>query len=138
MTVATRVEYDELEYRNDHLYYLDGELFSGVGYEEDQGVLVCEIHFLDGKQHGPATDYYPDGKRRGVTPYRNGLKHGVEQEWSDSGELIEENTLEFDVLMQSKKRNREGSLETVFLRSPDDPLYRKVERLRSSEARVSA
>ncbi|MEE8575611.1 MAG: hypothetical protein V3T30_09380, partial [Thermodesulfobacteriota bacterium] len=55
---------------------------------DDDGNLVAEAHFLNGKQHGKATLYYPDGSKLDESEYRDGELNGEGRGWNREGILL--------------------------------------------------
>jgi antitoxin component YwqK of YwqJK toxin-antitoxin module len=131
---SIRVLYDDIDYTDDDLYVYDGKPFTGIGFEiEQDGTVVSELEFVQGKLHGMSRGFYSSGQLEEETPYVNGLKHGVEREWFESGVLRREAILEFDVLMRSKVWNEEGKLIHEEERPPDDHLYKLVMARRTAK-----
>lgn len=119
--MTIEVLYDDLDYSNDCVYLLQGKPFSGVGVQRtDNGSLVCEVPFSDGKEHGVAREYFPSGKVKSETPYFRGVAHGVEREWHENGRLKTENHNEFGILMEATKWSVDGVVEEHFVRDPKD------------------
>ena len=58
-----RVPNSALDYDADLVYRYLGSPFTGIGYEESQhgAVALSEIRYVDGQQHGIASDWFPTG-----------------------------------------------------------------------------
>jgi antitoxin component YwqK of YwqJK toxin-antitoxin module len=65
---------------------LDGTPFSGYAIEHEGSTLRRRTPLLDGREHGLAEAWYPNGVRRYARTYVNGLREGVHYGfWSDGG-----------------------------------------------------
>ena len=63
------------------------DVIVGVRYYDANGALLREIPLRDCKAHGTVF-YFDKGKVHWTEPYRNGLVHGVSEQWAADGELI--------------------------------------------------
>ena len=59
-----------------------------VEYAEN-GAVISEGTYRDGKEHGLWRDYYPDGKVAAEGTYEAGLEHGVWRFWDELGRVRE-------------------------------------------------
>ena len=125
------VSYDDLDYSDDCLYLLKGNRFTGIAVQRDNdGRLVCEGKFLDGKEHGVALEYFSSGRVKREMPYYMGVKHGVWREWHPNGKLKTESQIEFDILMESRCWNELGRLDEHFVRDPADEFAKIASEMR--------
>ncbi|NIO34767.1 MAG: hypothetical protein GTO26_07260 [Planctomycetales bacterium] len=49
-----------------------------------------EVHFVEGRQHGKAAEWYENGKLRNEVEFRNGKRHGRAAQWDERGNLVNE------------------------------------------------
>lgn len=68
---------------------LQGILFDGIGYEEDQatGQILALTGFWQGKLHGPQRTWSANGQMESEEYNRYGGLHGPVREWDESGRL---------------------------------------------------
>jgi len=127
MTQNTEIKYDDLDYTSEGLFLLNGQPFTGVTIDRnDHGVKIGEVSFLNGREHGVARSWYPNGRPRTEGPYVHGETHGVVKEWFDDGALKSETVCEFGVPMRWEKRDRGANVIEVFERPSTDVLYQNV------------
>jgi hypothetical protein len=128
------VAYDDLDYMPDGLFLLNGRPFSGVTIDRgSDGQKVCEVPFVNGREHGIARSWYPDGRLKGESPYKNGMLHGTRREFYEDGSLESEEELEFGILLRKTVRDRQGQIVETFEREPSDVLYQNVLRFRAGD-----
>lgn len=77
----------------DFIYYETIAMYNAVNRTHYQNVdksvfVVGKGSFIDGKQEGVWLSFYPDGKLRTQTTYKNGLKEGPYAEYKPSGWVI--------------------------------------------------
>lgn len=69
-------------------YYLAGKLV-GHRYWDEEGELYLEYGIKNGKKHGREYYFcYPHGQPDEMTPYRNGLPHGIAMQFNQRGEIL--------------------------------------------------
>lgn len=56
------------------------------------GQPYSTVHYVNGKPHGAAVWYYPDGSKELEGAYVNGEQHGLWKSWHPNGQLHYENT----------------------------------------------
>jgi antitoxin component YwqK of YwqJK toxin-antitoxin module len=66
----------DLDFDEDLIYAYRGELFTGIGYEESEGLRISEIHYVNGRREGVARGWYADGSLCEETSYRQNVLHG--------------------------------------------------------------
>ncbi|MGJ8593427.1 MAG: toxin-antitoxin system YwqK family antitoxin [Aquaticitalea sp.] len=100
---------------NNGLYYLKGELYSGVVYKEQKGFQVKTYSsVLNGKLYGTYRSYYSNGKPYEIRSYKNNLSVGKQRGyWEDTG------ILKFEYNYYNEKR--EGLQKSWF--SDGTPAY---------------
>lgn len=59
------------------------DLLAGNGQKMAQGV------FVDGKQHGPSTEWYENGRKAGEGAWEGGSQHGFCTYWHPNGQKME-------------------------------------------------
>ena len=53
---------------------------------KENGQLLSEINYQDGKRHGIAKDYYKDGNIHNIINYQNGIKNGISKVFYENGQ----------------------------------------------------
>lgn len=66
----------------------------------DEGSLIAEHEYKDGKLHGMLRIWHLNGKVRTQAFYLNGKKEGTEINWNESGELISSSLYQDDLLIR--------------------------------------
>ena len=89
-----RLLYDELINKgtNDKpTMYFEGKLFTGVGFDVyDNGDLVWEANYEDGKLDGLYQSWYDNGQLFFEVNYKDGYEDGLAQYWYSDGGLDKE------------------------------------------------
>src|SRR4029453_3133016 len=81
--------YDDLQYEG--IFYYAGKPYTGRAVELfPDGTLSCELNFKDGKEHGSVRTWYRAGHLRVEECYEMCIKHGIQREWDESGNLVSE------------------------------------------------
>jgi antitoxin component YwqK of YwqJK toxin-antitoxin module len=125
-----RIPDSELEFDNDLTYTANGELFTGIGYEDVPGRGLSEVSYRDGLQDGPARDYYPSGRLKGESHHRENTLHGVSRDFDPEGNLLNESLYEYGILVRSTQWDSSGRVLEEKAIDPDSPNYRLLERHR--------
>jgi hypothetical protein len=94
---ATRVPDEQLDIDPDLTCRYRGELFSGIAYEETNGVL-SEIQYVLGRQHGAARDWASTGQILAETHYYDNTLHGWDRRFDTRGQITEERLFEYGIL----------------------------------------
>jgi antitoxin component YwqK of YwqJK toxin-antitoxin module len=129
--MAITVQYDDLHYTSEGLFKYDGIPFTGSGVQHSEnGALWCEVHFVDGHEHGMARDYFPSGKVKCEIPYFRGVMHGSKREWFEQGGLKKQCELVYGVLMESTEWTADNVVVEHFVRDPGDMLAKIAEKRR--------
>lgn len=110
---------------------IDGMPFTGIAFELVP--VASEVTFVSGVQEGPARDSYSDGRRKGVTWFQRGTKHGREREWHQTGSLALEAKYEFGILLEKTTWSETGDLLEHYVLPPDDPLRNTLRLFRASK-----
>ena len=61
------------------------------------GKKITEIHYQQGKKHGPHTIWYANGQKKQLVNYLNDQKHGWLRQWRDNGLLASQERYNFNV-----------------------------------------
>ena len=125
-----RVEHSDLDYDSDLIFTYQGQLFTGVAYEDVPGKWLSEVSYRDGMQEGPARDWYPSGVLKGESHYRENALHGTSREFDESGRLVSEKTYEYGILVSRKELDTSGHVTDSFEITPDHQHYARLERYR--------
>jgi antitoxin component YwqK of YwqJK toxin-antitoxin module len=67
---------------------------------------TIEEHFVDDIKQGPTLYYYPDGKKKKMVPFVNGLEDGTAYEYDDEGTVITLITYKKGYIVNRDKINR--------------------------------
>lgn len=108
-----RVPSQSIEYRaEDGLYYLNGELFTGVEfYASKRGDWTkAEQEYREGMQWGAGRSWSRPGQIESEEHYLAGLKHGLCREWDRDGRLIQEAAYEFGIRIWAREWDGRGKL----------------------------
>ena len=85
---AGAVDYKKLGYENEKFTY-EGRLFSGVAVRKDkQGRVRAQYAYKDGVNHGVCEEWYTNGVKSVQTPFANGQRHGTNIYWNTDGSLL--------------------------------------------------
>jgi antitoxin component YwqK of YwqJK toxin-antitoxin module len=106
---------------------LDGQLFTGVAFEENgPGGVTSELTYVDGVQEGPARDWYESGQMKGLTSYHRGTQHGEEKEWHPDGSRKLGAVYEFGVLLERKEWSEDGGQTENYVLPESHPLREMI------------
>lgn len=95
--------------------YKEGKLHGPSRYYSEEGVLLAESYFIEGKREGEVHWFYPSGERYSVQHYRHGVWDGTQEYWYKDGTL--------KTSMQYVKGTLKGK---VVLNNPDGTLMREL------------
>lgn len=90
-----RVDFDEVGWDDNALVVHNGVPFTGEVVEKaPNGEIVAVTSYVNGREDGPSTEWYPSGqlKARGVARFGHAI--GMHQVWHPNGQLAAET--EFD------------------------------------------
>lgn len=96
----------------DELYYASGSLYYSKGkYFYEDGTLKTVERHLDGKLTGESSLYWPNGKIKRLCNFKEGIRVGLDQMFSDEGVLLDEGYYEAGKPTGTHRRfNEKGSL----------------------------
>lgn len=126
-----RVRDDELDFDENLTYYHRGTKFTGIGYEEDPVHGLSEITYQDGRQSGPARDWFPSGQLKGESTYHNNMLNGISREFREDGSLISESYYDRGVKVSSVSYDNDGKIISRYKIAQNDPSYAAVEKFRN-------
>lgn len=90
-----RVDFDQVDWDDFALVVHNGEPFTGEVVEKGPGgVIVAVTSYVNGREDGPSTEWYPSGQVKARGDARFGQAVGVHQVWHPNGQLAAET--EFD------------------------------------------
>ncbi len=110
MNESLRVPDDELDYDENLIYTWNGELFTGVAFEEGPGGVLSEVSYVNGAQQGPSRDTGPDGRLVGEDTYYENARHGLSREFDAEGRLVRAAWYEYNILVRSADVDESGEL----------------------------
>ncbi|WP_141715807.1 toxin-antitoxin system YwqK family antitoxin [Burkholderia ubonensis] len=122
----------DLEYNEDDgLYYINGELFSGLAYAtRDGNFRDAEVAYVDGARSGRTLEWYRPGRLMLDEMYLDGVLHGLARSWHDNGKLEEEGEYEYGVALWRKSWDKHGNLLNEFTLSKESSNYRFLQAMR--------
>jgi len=129
-----RVPDSELDYERDLVFTHEGVPFSGIGYEERSDLGLSEVSYRDGMQHGVSRDWFPSGKLKGESRYRENSLHGTTRELDEDGHILMEIEYEYGIVVSSRELDDHGNEIRSFEIETKDRLYAMLERLRTEKA----
>jgi antitoxin component YwqK of YwqJK toxin-antitoxin module len=99
------IEYKKLDYADN--FFTDpetGKGFTGIARQyHSNKKLKSEIHFKNGRFHGPWKDFYENGKPLAETEFKNGKRSGKNIEWTETGLLYQERVYDDDKIVSEKQ-----------------------------------
>jgi antitoxin component YwqK of YwqJK toxin-antitoxin module len=103
------VDLDQLEPRDDLMYFKE-KPFTGVGVRKyPNGKKEGEFPFKDGKAHGLLTGWYENGKKHSEATLKDGKRHGLFTQWYENGQKKEEGTFKDGKLISDKSWDEDGN-----------------------------
>ncbi|HSX10180.1 MAG TPA: hypothetical protein VLF94_00470 [Chlamydiales bacterium] len=84
---------------DNQLVYPNGKVYCAVyedrrEYSYEDGTPKTVERFRDGKLDGESLLYWPNGKLKRRCSFLNGVRHGLDQMWSEEGHLADEGRYE--------------------------------------------
>lgn len=81
------------------LYYANGALYADLGEESriyfyENGQVKTVEPYREGRLHGEALLYWPNGGFKRRAHFLVGIRHGLDQMWSEEGRLVDEGAYE--------------------------------------------
>ncbi len=99
-----------------HLYYKSGALYAALSAEKreyfyEDGTPKTIEHYRQERLEGEALLYWPNGKLKRKCSFRKGVRHGLDQMWSEEGILLDEGRYESGKPIGVHRRyNKKGAL----------------------------
>lgn len=125
-----RIPDDLLEFDDDYIYRYQGELFTGISYEEDPDLGLSESSYLEGAQHGWARDWNPAGRLIGETHWYRNTAHGPSRVFDENGNLTLEKINAYGRLVSSVSRDFSGKILSEFRVAPGSEDFISIENNR--------
>lgn len=125
-----RVPDEIIEYDENLVYSVDGERFTGIGFDDESGKGLSEISYVDGLQEGPSRDWYSNGKLRGEAIYKENVLHGLTREFAEDGTLLREARYEYGILVSEIKRDNAGNVISTFVLAETAPIFDLLKKYR--------
>ena len=131
-TSPLKIHDSELDYDENLVYTYHGNLFTGIGFD-DSSQGRAEITYVQGRQEGPASEWFTSGQLKEESNYVNNALHGPSREFDIEGRLLEERWYEFGILVRSTRWDVENN-EVVrhFEISQSAPEYLLLQRYRQA------
>lgn len=118
------VDEDEVVPSDDEFgdYFHEGRLFTGIACEKDPktGARMAVTGFRDGKLHGAARTWYPNGQLAQESFHYGGGHHGPQYEWYPDGKLKSAGYVDRGVTVWKRTWNERGEL-TSSLEAAQSP-----------------
>ncbi|WP_329550609.1 toxin-antitoxin system YwqK family antitoxin [Streptomyces sp. NBC_00696] len=121
---------DDLDFDEDLIYTYRGELFTGIGYEEPDGLRISEIRYVNGRQDGVGRGWYADGILCEETSYRQNVLHGKRVRYDTEGRVRLEEKYEYGILLSKVERDAEGDVTSNYELKQTDPLWKTLRNFR--------
>src|SRR5690606_17963731 len=103
---------------------LDEEPFTGIVFELfDNGAVIYEAIFVDGRENGVRKEGNEDGKLLSETAIRNGLREGIHKEYYTNGSIKKSSTYECGFCTWSIEYDLAGRVVKEYQLTPDNPDY---------------
>lgn len=88
-----RIDIDDADWDDDQCLTHAGTRFTGEVVETDRaGRVIALTNYVDGREHGPDWEWYPDGQLKATGEASDGLAVGLAREWHPNGQLAVEKT----------------------------------------------
>ena len=129
-----RLDYSELEYNEDGLYYHDRVPLAGVAFTVDRNEEVAsEADFRDGLEWGVSRRWFHPGRPALVRETSRGVLHGQAKEWHPNGQLASEEQHELGICPRRRRWNKSGELVEDFTIRESDADYQTLQILREAD-----
>lgn len=131
-----RIDANDLEFDENDVCRLNGELFSGVAFEiNSNGAIRSETTYVGGCQDGLARHWDRDGQLRSEGTYYGSSDHGVLREWYPDGRLQAEILVEFGAIISERRFDEDGNLTCSKDIDPNCPAYQIILSMRNIHQR---
>jgi antitoxin component YwqK of YwqJK toxin-antitoxin module len=130
----TRVNTDVIEFTDDYVYLLNGQPFTGIGFEtNDNGVVISEMEFQNGMKHGTTRGFYPTGRVKREVHYQHNTLDGFVRDWSEDGLMEREEEYEKGICVRRKALDSSGQVALSYELSESDPQHMTLQLLRNAK-----
>ena len=85
----TKIEYWDNGKVLSQIHYLDGKRDGSCRYWYEDVTLMTEGFYKNGKKHGTFTSYWSNGNISYIDNYKDGERHGEFKDFTSKGEIIE-------------------------------------------------
>lgn len=121
-------------------YFFNGEKYTGTVYWEFDDIIGSEFEVKDGLKHGLEQEFLADGRVTSAINYEEGQEEGIGKYFYESGKLKEEIFYEQGLPIWSNTYDEDGNLTERYDINKDSFEYKTVERYREArkEAREKA
>jgi antitoxin component YwqK of YwqJK toxin-antitoxin module len=127
-----RLPEERLEHRDDEATYFEGKPFSGVAFcEDDQGNLLYEIGYREGRRWGASREWYGSGEPATEQWFAWDWAYGPSRQWHGNGRLAEEARYEWGVCLERQRWDEGGVLLEAFVLAESDPEFTALQERRA-------
>ena len=131
----TIIQFDELEYSDDKLYYqlycYKGAPFSGVAQGRDEDGSF-EYSYANGLPDGTCRKWYPNGVLKEYAEYKRGALNGEFSSFFPDGRLRERGKFEFGFKIEFVERLDDGREKSHYKMADGDSKWIIIEHLRAT------
>jgi len=119
--INSSIDEESLEFDGD-LRCLNGTPFTGVGIDHYRsGSIRAITNYKDGLEHGLIQEWAEDGNLAGECHARRGMKHGIERKWYPSGKIRSESDFEWGIELYLIEYDDNGNVVRKREIDKDDP-----------------
>jgi antitoxin component YwqK of YwqJK toxin-antitoxin module len=106
--------------------------FTGIAHRKaNDGHIMCEIGYRDGRRWGPSREWYDDGQISSEEHYAWDWAHGSFRQWHGNGRLAIEETYEWGVCLERKEWGDQGTLIEHYQLRETDPGFGTLQTRRA-------
>lgn len=132
-TPQLRVPAEALDYDGELLFTYRGEPFTGVAFEDEPGKWLSELSYSDGMQQGPARDWYPSGKLKSESWYRENTLHGFSREYNEDETVVSEDIYEYGIIIRRTRWDDAGIVTDSWHIDPAGDAFARLQRYRAAK-----
>jgi antitoxin component YwqK of YwqJK toxin-antitoxin module len=128
------VDLDDLEIDGCNYAFLDGERFTGTADEKwPDGSVRATQDYVDGMRHGKGREWSQTGQLLLEESFEYGGAEGLSRYWYENGQLKAERFNEYGFRVWHKEWDEAGNLIDDWRLTPDDPNYSSFVLRRDAE-----
>lgn len=106
-----RIDIEDLDYSDSHLYCYRGEEFTGIAEERTaSGRLVCEVSYRDGVERGPMKGWHANGQLSLEYHYGELGEISTFKEWYEDGSPKLDKTVQHGKALKVRRWSPQGAL----------------------------